>query len=356
MSRLMRILRQMMTAEGHGITSERQPTGKRVLVTGAGGFIGSHVAHALARRGWQVRAMVHYNSRGRIGWLGDVESEVLKSIEILSGDIQDSAFVRQAMNGCDVVMNLAALIGIPYSYVAPAQYVATNIGGALSVLQAAKDIGVELVIQTSTSEVYGTAQTVRITEAHPLVGQSPYAATKIGADQLALSFYRSFGTPVIVVRPFNTYGPRQSTRAVIPTIITQLLASARTVTLGSLEPTRDFTFVDDTVRGFIAAAKAKEAIGEVINIGSGFEISIRDVLSTIAKVVGVEVSAQTEPARLRPTLSEVGRLLADNAKAARLLRWEPEYSGLEGFRRGIERTVSWFRSKQASLPPTRYAV
>jgi NAD dependent epimerase/dehydratase len=329
---------------------------QRVLVTGAGGFIGSHLAQALAKAGWQVRALVHYNSRGSIGWLEDVERHTLKSIEIVPGDIRDAAFVREAVNGCAVVMHLAALIGIPYSYHAPAQYVATNIGGTLNILQAVKDIGVEMLIHTSTSEVYGTAQAVPIDETHPLVGQSPYAATKIGADQLALSFQRSFGTPVVVIRPFNTYGPRQSSRAVIPTIITQLLAGSRSVALGALEPTRDFNFVDDTVRAFIAAAAAEAAIGEVINVGSGAEISVGDVLKVVAGVLGVEARPMVEAERIRPEASEVGRLRADNAKAARLLGWKPDYGGLDGFRRGIERTVRWFRERQPQAAPARYAV
>jgi dTDP-glucose 4,6-dehydratase len=327
-----------------------------VLVTGAGGFIGSHLTQALVRAGWQVRAMVRYNSRSAIGWLEDLEPQTLKSMEIVSGDIQDGTFLREAMSGCQVVMNLAALIGIPYSYHAPAQYVATNIGGALNVLQAAKDLGLEMVIQTSTSEVYGTAQSVPISETHPLVGQSPYAATKIGADQLALSFYRAFGTPVAVIRPFNTYGPRQSSRAVIPTIIEQLLSGSRSVALGSLQPTRDFNFVDDIVRAFIAVAESKAAVGEVINVGSGFEISIGEVLAVIAEVLGVEAQPMTEAERIRPAASEVERLLADNSKAARLLGWKPEYGGLDGFRRGIERTVHWFRNRQSQPTPTRYAV
>ncbi len=329
---------------------------KRVLVTGAAGFIGSHLVQTLAREGWQVRAMVRYNSRNAIGWLEELEPQLLKSIEILPGDIQDASFVRKSVNGCQVVMNLAALIGIPYSYHAPAQYVATNIGGALNVLQAARDIGVEMVIQTSTSEVYGTAQFVPIDETHPLVGQSPYSATKIGADQLALSFHRSFGTPVAVIRPFNTYGPRQSNRAVIPTIVTQLLAGSRSVALGSLDPTRDFNFVDDTVRAFIALAGTQRAIGEVINIGSGFEISIGDALAVVAETLGVEAKATTEAERIRPEASEVERLLAGNDKAARLLGWKPEHAGLEGFRRGIRRTVDWFRSRRLQATPSYYAV
>lgn len=329
---------------------------KRVLVTGAGGFIGSHLTEALAHDGWQVRAMVRYTSRGRAGWLDDGEASRNPAVEIAAGDIRDQAFVRSCVKDCDVVMNLAALVGIPYSYVAPSQYVETNIMGTLNVLLAARDFGTGMVIQTSTSEVYGSAQTVPISETHPVVGQSPYSASKIGADQLALSFYRSFGTPVAVIRPFNTYGPRQSSRAVIPTIITQLLSGSRQIALGSLEPTRDFNFIADTVRAFVMLAESQTCTGEVINIGSGFEISIGETLKIISDVMGVKATAHKEPKRIRPAASEVGRLLADNSKATRLLGWTPQFGGREGFARGIERTVEWFRTRVPQADTTRYAV
>jgi NAD dependent epimerase/dehydratase len=331
---------------------------KRVLVTGAGGFIGSHLVETLSREGWQVRALVHYNSRGLVGWLDEFDPRERTSIEIVAGDIRDAACVREAMRGCQIVMHLAALIGIPYSYLAPAQYIDTNITGTLNVLQAGKDLGVERIVHTSTSEVYGTAVSVPINESHPLVGQSPYAASKIGADQLALSFHRSFGTPVAVIRPFNTYGPRQSERAVIPTIITQLLAGASTVELGALTPTRDFNFVDDTVRAFIAMATADSAVGEVINVGGGFEISVGDLFEMICAVVGADAKAVTQLPRLRPAASEVERLCADSRRAARLIGWQPKYGGREGLHRGLAATVQWFKSRglAAAAVPHRYVV
>src|SRR5262249_41138247 len=323
----------------------RSMAAKRVLVTGAGGFIGSHLVEALVHAGWSVRALVHYNSLGTIGWLDDITLDTHKSVEIVAGDILDAACVREAIRGCQVVMHLAALIGIPYSYIAPAQYVSTNIIGTLNVLQAARDFSLERVIHTSTSEVYGTAQSIPIAEAHPLVGQSPYSATKIGADQLALSFYRSFSTPVAVIRPFNTYGPRQSRRAIIPTIMTQLLAGERSIALGSVAPTRDFNFVEDTVRGFIAMAESDAAVGEVINVGSNFETSIGDLVQIIAEVAGVRAEATFDSTRVRPSASEVDRLCADNSKAARLIGWKPPFAGRDGFRRGLEITLEWFRMR-----------
>ena len=331
-------------------------TTRRVLVTGAGGFIGSHLVEALLHSGWETRALVHYNSRGSVGWLEELNPDDRTRVDIVRGDIRDANCVRDAVRNCTVVMHLAALIGIPYSYLAPTQYVETNILGTLNVLQAAKDLGVEQVIHTSTSEVYGTAQSVPITEAHPQIGQSPYSASKIGADQLALSYHRSFGTPVAIIRPFNTYGPRQSERAVIPTIITQLLAGSRSIALGSLNPTRDFNFVEDTVRAFIALTEARASIGEVIHIGTGFEMSIRDAFAIIAQVVGVDAKVAIEPERIRPAASEVERLLADSAKAARLIGWRPQYAGVDGFRCGVERTVQWFRSRQRHATPQGYAV
>ena len=314
----------------------------KVLVTGAGGFIGSHLTEALVREGAEVVAFVHYNSLGRRGWLDDVAPEIRDALEIFAGDLRDPHGVATAMRGCDTVLHLAALIAIPYSYHSADTYVETNIRGTLNVLQAARQQDVGRVVHSSTSEVYGTAQFVPITEKHPLVGQSPYSASKIGADQLAISFERSFGTPVGVIRPFNTYGPRQSARAIIPTIITQIAAGRRTLKLGSLHPTRDFNYVADTVAGFLAMARSDAAVGEVINIGSNFEVSIGEAVQAIAEVMGVEVDVETEDARVRPERSEVERLWASNEKAQRLLGWRPAYGGGEGFRRGISETVAWF--------------
>jgi dTDP-glucose 4,6-dehydratase len=315
---------------------------RKVLVTGAAGFIGSHLTEELVRRGFSVRAFVHYNSSGSQGWLDSSAAEILDQLDVFAGDIRDPNGVRTAMKGCDAVLHLAALIAIPYSYHSPDTYVTTNITGTLNVLQAARDLDVSHVVHTSTSEVYGTAQTVPITEEHRLQGQSPYSASKIGADQLALSFERSFGTPVTVVRPFNTYGPRQSARAVIPTIITQIAAGSRKVKLGSIHPTRDFNYVGDTVDGFIAALGTRAGIGEVINIGSGFEISIGDLAKTIAQLMGAAIEIEQDAVRLRPERSEVDRLCASNAKAQKLLGWSPRVSGIEGLRKGLEQTIAWF--------------
>jgi NAD dependent epimerase/dehydratase len=288
---------------------------KRVLVTGADGFIGSHLVEALVGKGYAVRPFVLYNSFGSWGWLDTVDPEVRESLDIFAGDVRDPHGVKAAMYGCDIVFHLAALIAIPYSYHSPDTYVDTNVKGTLNVVQAARELGVEKVVHTSTSEVYGTAKFVPITEEHPLQGQSPYSASKIGADQIAWSFFASFDTPIAIVRPFNTYGPRQSARAVIPTIITQIATGKRRIKLGALRPTRDFNYVDDTVRGFIAAAESDASIGEVINVGSGFEISIGDLAHLIAEAMGVEIDIETDDVRLRPEKSEVERLLASNEKA-----------------------------------------
>ena len=317
-------------------------SGKKTLVTGADGFIGSHLCEALVRQGHDVRAFVLYNSFNSWGWLDTAPGDVRSALDVFSGDIRDPHGVRQAMRGCDVVLHLAALIAIPYSYHSPDTYVETNVKGTLNVLQAARELDVEKVVHTSTSEVYGTARFVPITEDHPLQGQSPYSATKIAADQLALSFYTSFDTPVAVIRPFNTYGPRQSARAIIPTIITQLANGRRCIRLGATTPTRDFSFVDDTVRGFIAVAESQRSPGEVINVGSNFEISVGDTARLIAEVMGRDVEIETDADRLRPQRSEVERLWADNSKADRLLGWRPEYGGEDGFRRGLARTIEWF--------------
>ena len=316
----------------------------KVLVTGADGFIGSHLVEALVAEGHGVRAMVFYNSFGSWGWLDNLEEAVVSRMEIFPGDVRDSNSVRQAVEDCDAVFHLAALIAIPYSYRSPESYVDTNIKGTLNVVQAARDLGVERVIHTSTSEVYGTALEVPIDETHPLQGQSPYAATKVGADQIALAFKRSFGTTVTVVRPFNTYGPRQSQRAVIPTIITQILNGCHRLKLGAIHPTRDFSYVGDIVRGFIATfqAPSDRISGKVINLGSNYEISIGDTARLIAEIAGVEIEIETDPQRLRPAASEVERLWCNNARAARLLDWRPAYNGRDGLRRGLTETVSWF--------------
>lgn len=314
----------------------------KVLITGADGFIGSHLTEALVRAGHDVRAFVLYNSFNNWGWLDSCGADVAGNFEVFAGDVRDPYGVHAAMKGCDAVLHLAALIAIPYSYHSPDTYVDTNIKGTLNVVQAARDLGISKVIHTSTSEVYGTACFVPITEDHPLQGQSPYSASKIGADQIALSFYASFGTPVTVIRPFNTYGPRQSARAVIPTIITQIASGKRQLKLGALHPTRDFNYVKDTVAGFMAALKSKSGSGQVINLGSNFEISIGDTVRSIAEVMGAEVDISTDEQRLRPEKSEVERLWASNAKALALLGWQPEYAGINGFRRGLKETVDWF--------------
>jgi dTDP-glucose 4,6-dehydratase len=318
---------------------------RAVLVTGADGFIGSHLVEALIREGESVRAFVLYNSLGSRGWLDDTPADLADAFEVFAGDIRDPAAVREAARGCDVIFHLAALIAIPYSYRAPDSYVDVNVKGSLNVLQAARDLGTAKVIHTSTSEVYGTAQSLPISEQHPLSAQSPYAATKIAADQLALSFHRSFATPVTVIRPFNTYGPRQSARAVLPTIITQLQQGKR-VALGSLHPTRDFSFVADTVAGFIAAMGSDVALGEVINLGSGHEISIGDAARLIAELMQRRIEFVDEAQRHRPQASEVERLLADTSKAERLLGWRPQWGGADGLRRGLEQTIAWFSDDQ----------
>lgn len=316
--------------------------GKKVLVTGADGFIGSHLVEYLVSQGHDVRAFVYYNSFNSWGWLDQSPEPMRKALDVFSGDIRDPHGVRQAMRGCDVVLHLAALIAIPYSYHSPDTYVDTNVKGTLNVVQAARDLGISRVVHTSTSEVYGTARFVPITEEHPLQGQSPYSASKIGSDQMALSFHSSFETPVSVIRPFNTYGPRQSARAVIPTIITQIAAGAEEIRLGALHPTRDFNFVRDTVRGFVAVAEADAAIGKVVNIGSDYEISIADTAALIAERMSRDVRITCENERLRPDGSEVERLWASNALARELTGWAPEYAGRDGFGRGLDETIAWF--------------
>ncbi|MFZ3131154.1 MAG: NAD-dependent 4,6-dehydratase LegB [Desulfosporosinus sp.] len=317
---------------------------KKILVTGADGFIGSHLTEELLKLGCSVRAFVLYNSFNSWGWLDYTPKSLQNNLEIFSGDIRDSHGVQEAMKGCEVVIHLAALIAIPYSYHSPDTYVDTNIKGTLNILQAARKLGVEKVVHTSTSEVYGAARFTPINEEHPLQGQSPYSATKIAADQMAIAFHYSFDTPVAIIRPFNTYGPRQSARAVIPTVVTQIASGQRKIKLGSTHPTRDFNYVQDTVQGFIALAESDASVGKVINIGSNYEISIGELVGLIAEIMQVKIEILTERVRLRPEKSEVGRLWADNTRAKKLLGWEPEYAGHEGLKRGLTETINWFRN------------
>jgi NAD dependent epimerase/dehydratase len=315
---------------------------KKVLITGADGFIGSHLTEALLDEGCEVKAFVYYNSFNSWGWLDALPKEKLKKVEIFSGDIRDTNGVRTAMQGTDIVFHLAALIAIPFSYHSPESYVDTNVKGTLNVVQAAKDLKVERVLVTSTSEVYGTAQFVPITEVHPKQPQSPYSASKIGADCIADSFYRSFDLPVTIVRPFNTYGPRQSARAVIPTIITQLLNGMEEIKLGDTIPTRDLVFVKDTCKGFLEIAKTSALIGHEVNIATESEISIGDLAAEIINQINPKAKIHTEDVRLRPAKSEVFRLFGSNAKLKENTQWKPEYS----LSRGIKETIEWFKIRQ----------
>jgi NAD dependent epimerase/dehydratase len=317
-------------------------TGKKVVVTGADGFIGSHLTEMLVAAGCKVKAFVYYNSFNSWGWLDTVPQATLDELEVFAGDVRDPNGVREALKGSDAVFHLAALIGIPFSYHSPDSYVDTNVKGTLNILQAARDLGLERVVQTSTSEVYGTAQYAPIDEKHPKQGQSPYSASKIGADAMAEAFFRSFDLPVVTVRPFNTYGPRQSARAVIPTIVTQLLAGRDEIHLGSLHPTRDLTYVEDTCRGFMALAAADEAIGREVNLGTGSEISVGDLARLLIDIVSAEAEVVSDDARKRPPLSEVERLISDNSLAKQLSDWTPEV----GLRDGLARTVEWFRDER----------
>ena len=322
---------------------------KKVCVTGAGGFIGSHLAERLVESGAKVRALVHYNALGLRGWLD--QSPARRDMEIIAGDICDRDSVKNAADGAEIVFHLAALIAIPYSYHAPASYVSTNVGGTLNVLQVARELGVERIVHTSTSEVYGTARYVPIDEAHPLQGQSPYSASKIGADKIAESFHLSFGVPVVTVRPFNTFGPRQSARAVIPAVITQCLAGDK-VHLGNLHPTRDLNFVSNTVDGFLCAASEPAAIGRTINLGTGREISIGDLARLIARLMGRSINIESEDQRLRPEKSEVERLLANNTLALELLHWQPRVSLEEG----LSRTIDWIKANLDKYRPDAYVL
>ena len=312
---------------------------KKILVTGADGFIGSHLVELLLNEGYEVRALSVYNSFNYWGWLEDIKHP---NLEVVCGDVRDPNYCREIMRGCDTVLHLAALIAIPYSYVAPDSYVDTNIKGTLNICQAARDLGVERVVVTSTSEVYGTAQYVPIDEKHPRQPQSPYSATKIGADAIAMSFYNAFNLPVVIARPFNTYGPRQSARAIIPTIITQIANGAREIKVGDLTPTRDFNYVKDTCRGFLALAKAPGIEGEEINIATNSEISMEDTLKTIARLMNADVNWAQDLDRIRPSKSEVFRLWGDNTKITTLTDWKPQYS----IEQGLAETIEWFSKKE----------
>ena len=314
---------------------------KKILITGGGGFIGSHLVEHLLSLDCSVTVFIHYNSFNNWGWIDSFNKEQKDKIQVFTGDIRDPNGVRNAMKEAEVVFHLAALIGIPYSYHSPDTYIDTNIKGTLNILQAARDLDVQKVIHTSTSEIYGTAQVVPITELHPVNPQSPYAATKSGADFLALSFYRSFGTPISVIRPFNTYGPRQSARAVIPTIITQILAGKSVINLGATSPTRDLNYVKDTVDGFIKAAESERSLGEVIHLGTGIEISVGDLAKKIAGLMGTDITIESANERKRPEKSEVERLLADNSKAQTFLNWHPSI----GLEQGLHKTIEWFSSE-----------
>jgi NAD dependent epimerase/dehydratase len=312
---------------------------KKILVTGADGFIGSHLIEKLLNLGSEVKAFVLYNSFNQWGWLDSLPREIVNNIEVFQGDIRDPFGVKDSMKGCDVVFHLASLIAIPYSYHSPHSYVDTNVTGTLNVVQAAKDLGVSKVIHTSTSETYGTAQYVPIDEGHPLQSQSPYSASKIGADQIAMSYYYSFNIPVSIIRPFNTYGPRQSARAIIPSVIIQILNGKKVIELGNMQPTRDFNYVHDTIQGFIMVAESDVSIGEVINIGAGFEISVGELVQKITDIMDSDIEIVSDEGRKRPAKSEVFRLFADISKATKLLNYSPKYD----FDRGLEITIDWFR-------------
>jgi len=314
----------------------------KVLVTGADGFIGSHLVEKLIENNYQVKAFCIYNSNGSKGWLETLPETITKKIEFFLGDIRDANCVKEAMKDCTHVFHLAALIAIPYSYVAPASYIDTNVHGTLNILQNARELNIQQVIHTSTSEAYGTAQFVPIDESHPLVGQSPYSASKIAADQMAISFWKSFNTPVTILRPFNTYGPRQSNRAVIPTIITQIASGKKEIKLGKISPTRDFNFVSDTCSAFINLLNNKKVIGKIINSASNFEVSIEETALLIAKIMNVEITIKSEENRLRPKNSEVERLFGDNTLLKKLTDWVPEFGDLNGFEKGLKITIDWF--------------
>lgn len=330
----------------------------KIFVTGAEGFIGSHVVDVFLKAGHEVTAYVMYNSWNSAGWLDRPDFQFTERTRIVLGDVRDADSVQSAMDGHDVVLHLAALVAIPYSYQAPRSYLETNVIGTMNVMEAARRSGVARVVHTSTSEVYGTAQYVPIDEKHPLVGQSPYSASKIAADQVAHSYWASFGVPIVTVRPFNTYGPRQSQRAFIPSVMVQLLSGAERLSLGSLTPTRDLTFVADTALGFQEIAESQGGLGEVFNMGSGFEISMAEVVDMVAEISGKAVSVVEDPDRVRPANSEVERLWSDSTKIGTTFQWKPEHSGRDGLYRGLEKTFEWFRSnyRSAGYDPSSYVV
>lgn len=322
----------------------------KILVTGAGGFIGSHLTEKLVELGYNVRAFTHYNSRNHWGWLE--KSTYKKDIQVISGDIRDYDSVYSALKNCDQVFHLAALIGIPYSYESPLAYLQTNVIGTYNVLQSSKELKIKKVIITSTSETYGSAQYTPIDEKHPVIGQSPYSATKISADQLAISYYKSFKLPVKIVRPFNTYGPRQSARAIIPTIISQILSGKNEIQIGNLYPTRDLTYVRDTVKGFIAISESPELVGEITNIGMKTEISIGELAKTIMELTGADIPIKSDNNRIRPDGSEVTRLVCDNSKIIKKTDWNPEYN----LRKGLKETIEWIKNNISEYKPEIYNV
>lgn len=313
-----------------------------VLITGAEGFIGSHLTETLLRKGAQVRAMVLYNSFNSWGWLEDIDHDLRTNLDVVLADVRDSSAVDEAVDGCQTILHLAALIAIPYSYRAAESYIDTNVKGTLNIVNAAKRHNVKKIVHTSTSEVYGSAKYVPIDEAHPLQPQSPYSASKIAADQIALSYFHSFNTPVAVCRPFNTFGPRQSNRAVIPTVITQIAAGENQINLGATHPRRDFTYATDTAEGIIAIAESDNTVGQQINLGTGFDISIGDTVELIKELMGSTATVTTKSERLRPPGSEVDRLLADNSLAKKLTGWTPTHAGPQGFREAMQQTIDWF--------------
>ena len=323
---------------------------EKILITGAAGFIGSHLTEMCVMKGYDVKVFIRYNSKNNWGWLEN--SEIKNEIEVITGDIRDYDSVYKALKNCQTVFHLAALIGIPYSYISPLAYIKTNVEGTYNILEASKQRGIENVLITSTSETYGTAQYVPIDEKHPLVGQSPYSASKVAADQLAISYYRSFKLPIKIVRPFNTFGPRQSARAIIPTILSQILSGKTKIKLGNLHPTRDLTFVRDTTNGFIAIANSDKLFGDVVNIGMNDEHSVSQIVKTISKILNINIEIDTDNSRIRPKMSEVDRLICDNKKLISTTGWRPKYT----FREGTEETIEWFKRNLEFYKPDIYTV